>query len=323
MASRKSCTHMTWAEAKTRVGGGSSSKNKSDIKKQTSTHKELLAQKIIAKAASSTASTETTVTRAQQRRQERADSKACAALAEAREQRRREADEQAIRTPSEWAQLRMHRLVDGLHEKDVAAANESARKNGVVEESEEETMAQVVECRQLQLDEITALEAIFVDSDEFRILESCRRDDLQDMLEKYQENEGDETVVKSVAQHPDLAFTLALTIEDNRGLGDDNDLDLVASVVLMISLPQFYPCYNMPPEIKIHDIMVTSRTAAPIRSDKTLESLVHLQYDALSAQMREECVHLLPELCIYEIANTWLSEHLFEFAELRTHALLK
>ena len=320
---------MTWAEAKTRVGGGGpSSSAKSDtIKKQAATHKDLLAQKIIAKAAASSSSASQndteTVTRAQQRRQERADSKASAALAAEREQRRREADEQAIRTPLELAKLRMQRLVNGLHDKAalIVAATESVRENGIVEDSSE--MAKVLECRQLQLDEITALEAMFADSDEFRILETCRRDELQNLIEQYQENEGDETLLKSVIRHPDLAFTLALTIDDNRGLGEDHDLELVAAVVLQISLPHYYPCYDVPPEMKLHDVMVTSQTAAPIRSDKTLESLVHLQYDALSARMREECGHRLPELCIYEVASTWLSDHLFEYAELRTHALLK
>ena len=173
-----------------------------------------------------------------------------------------------------------------------------------------------------------ALEAMFADSGEFQISDACRKQDLEDMLEQYHENPDDETILQSLGRHPDLAFTLALTMDDHQGLfrNDDRDnnalLDLVAFVVVQISFPQCYPLYDMPPDIQLLDIMVTSHTAPPIRTDKTLESCVHMRHDALHAQMRQECHSCLPELCIYDVVSTWLSEHLFEFAELRTHAVL-
>jgi len=321
MAARKSCTHLTWSEAKSRIGGssstsgGSSKNNKSDIKKQASSHKELLAQKIIAKQAAASSEQHGTITRAQQRRLERADAKAAVALAAARELRRQEEEEQAI-APCESAKLRMQQLVDELHEKSLTTP-EAAKS--IADRAE---MAKVAECRQAQLDEIMALEAIFVDSDEFQMVDACGKDDLQELVEQLQEHEDDETMLASIFQHPNLTFTLTLTINDNRELDNGNDLELMASVVLLITLPPLYPLYDTPPDIVIHDIMVMSQTAAPIRPDKTLESLVHMQYGELATQLRNECTNILPDLCVYEVASTWLSEHLFEFAELRTHAVL-
>lgn len=343
MAARKSCTHLTWSEAKARVGGGgssstASSKNKSNLKTQAASHGELLAQKIIAKQQQAAAASEqqqhggtATLTRAQQRRQERADAKAAVALAAARELRRQEEEERAVVTPCAAAKRRMRRLVAEWHatataETEAAAAARSSCA-AAADADRAEIMAKVAECRQAQLDEILALEAIFVDSDEFQMVEACRKGDLHDLLEQLHENEDDdETILTSIVQHPNLTFTLSLTIDDNRGLlvGEGNsDLELVASVVLLVSLPPLYPLYETtPPDIVVHDVMVTSRTAAPIRSDKTLESLVHVPSGALATALRNECAqNLLPDLCVCEIATTWLSEHLFEFAALRTHAV--
>jgi len=320
MAARKSCTHLTWAEAKGKVGGssGAGGKKAKQLGKKAA-HSDVLAQKIIAKRQQSSASGDDEggiVTKAQQRRQERADAKASAAIAAAKEEER--LNSLALVAPSESAKLRMEKLVQGLHEKPIQLQSSCIDDNNDPEEKRK-----VFECKQLQLDEIMALEAIFLDSNDFQMFQACSKDELQSYVETYQEDE-DEIVLNSIVKHPSLAFTLSMTVDDNRESKsqEDEDLELVASVVLQIILPDLYPLYNMTPNIEIHDIMVTSKTADPIRPDKTLDSLVHVDMNELNSQLRQACAEILPDLCVYEVTNSWLSEHLFDFVELRTHAVL-
>ena len=48
-----------------------------------------------------------------------------------------------------------------------------------------------------------------------------------------------------------------------------------------------------------------------VNEDKQVETLVHLDETALVEALVVEAQRLLPELCVYEVAVTWLTENLF------------
>ena len=83
-------------------------------------------------------------------------------------------------------------------------------------------------------------------------------------------------------------------------------------------LPAAYPEAALP-RLAIAYFDVTDR-AAQISADKALESLVHLEEERLVQELREEARRMVPMPCVYELATTWLTEHVFQFCRLRTHA---
>lgn len=175
-------------------------------------------------------------------------------------------------------------------------------------------------CREMQLDEIEALDAIYTGSDEYRIREDANVELLRSKIGEWQES-SDEAILNDIMQHPPLSFTLELNIQDENdvlaassaGIGDP-----VATILLQVVLPLAYPESALP-HIEVAYFAVTDRSAQ-INADKALESLVHLEEERLLQELREQARQIVPMPCIYELAATWLTDHLFEFCKLRTHA---
>lgn len=317
MAARKSCTKFTWAEAKAKVGGSSSSNGaKSKPVPKKLPHKDLHAQKIVAKHSHSDGG----LTRAQVRRHERADARAVAAIAAAKEERLREQDQRAMIRPVEWAQERMETLATELQTHPI---NEPPSSSCSISGWTPEEKRNVAECKQLQVDEILALEAIYTDTNIFHVHSSSQVEKLQSLVEEYGSDESNTNILELLNQHPPITITLSLAIDDHRQIDGDDSRELVAFVVLVITLPEMYPLYDATPNINIKDIMVVDRRADAIRSDKQLESLVHPKERELMQHLQEACVEILPDPCIYEVTGSWLNEHVFDFVELRTHAKME
>jgi hypothetical protein len=312
---------MTWAEAKAKsgVGGGGGGKKKAPPKNVS--HNQILAQKIITKQQQSSGSSgaETTISRKDLRKAARDDERAAAAIQAAKEERERERLNQKVR-PSEQAKERMAELSRKLAESSITSNHHENNKNQW-DASDLEKMKQIAECRQIQLDEITALDAIFADTDEFRILQCCRIDEMREKCENYLNDDDNQSLLEAVVKHPDISLSIQLTIDDE-GSRNDDGMALVASILLSISLPALYPLYSETPIFKLEDIMITDKNAEN-SPDKPLESLGFLDEKTLMASLNDEATKLLPDLCVYEVGVGWLTENAFKSFEMRAHAILQ
>jgi hypothetical protein len=171
-----------------------------------------------------------------------------------------------------------------------------------------EELQEIVDCKQLQQEEVEALEAIFME--EFRL--SSDLDELRELLEGAQEaaGKGDEEslgVLRSAAMSPPLEFTLQLTVPDE-------EQQLVASLLLKVRFPLLYPTAGNPPEFNVEDIMVTEADAE-LREGVPLRTLALVDEGALIGAMLQEVATILPEPCVYEI-STWVTENASPFIDL-------
>jgi hypothetical protein len=171
-------------------------------------------------------------------------------------------------------------------------------------------MKQIAECKQMQLDEIMALEAIFADTEEFLVSEASSSEDLREKMEEYRMDEEKEVLLRSVAEHPPVSLYLQLAI--------DGDSDLVAYVLLHVTYPPLYPLGGSTPYYEIDYFMVTDQTAV-CSADKPLESLAYLEETALRDALKTESGQILPDPCVYEVAVSWLTDNLFDFVIMHTH----
>jgi hypothetical protein len=170
---------------------------------------------------------------------------------------------------------------------------------------------QIAESKQMQLDELLALEAIYDAGDDddtgdtFLVHSSCRLEELREQVEEYMDDQN-ETVLKSIVQdYPPLSFCLQLIMED-----PTND-DMAAFLLLQVTLPSHYPLEKTP-IFQVLLFVLTDKTME-CSSNKPLESLAYLQGEALTEALSTEAQLLVPDPSVYEVAATWLSEHLFDY----------
>ncbi len=306
MAARKSCTKMTWAEAKSKCGeGGSKNPNKATLKiSQQPNHGKLLAAKIIAKQGPQEGERiknrqAAKMARKDQLRQEQLDRQ------RELEKEQRRLDEMV--KPCETALVKLKELQQKFHDKDAKSMDsEEENDNSSNDNFDQET---ICESKQLQLDEVLALEAIYADQDVLQVAASSRMQELQDNLETWQDDPDIGQV--AVIQHPPISYTLV------RSIDDPDDDDFVAHFLLHVSYPPNYPLETTPPTIRILWHLVTQKSLV-VSSNKPLESLAVLQEEALFQAMSEEAQEsLLGMPSVYELLDTWLTEHSFEFLQKR------
>lgn len=316
MAARKSCTHLTWAEAKGKVNPGGDA-----IKKKKGAPKKLThVEKIIAKngASQEAMAQEKSALRKMKRNEEK-----LAALSQKRAEERQQQRQVKVK-PHEQARERMCELA--AKQAAATASSECVVDGGVGTDMDMDMdlsdLKVIARCKEMQLDEIMALEAIFADTDEFMTAASSNLDELRQKIEEYQMDEENETLLRSVAQHPPISLLLQSTINNaNKDLisGDDN-LELVASLLLRATMPRTYPLSGSTPVFEIEYFMVTD-LHMECNADKPLESLAHLEESTLKNAMQAEAKELLPDLSVYEVGVTWLTENLFEYISLSAHAV--
>mmetsp|Transcript_19409 Transcript_19409/g.42205 ORF Transcript_19409/g.42205 Transcript_19409/m.42205 type:complete len:318 (-) Transcript_19409:242-1195(-) len=315
MAARKSCTHMTWSEAKSKSGDYDTSKKKKKSVIQVN-HGQALTAKIVRKS-----SAPPEFSKAELRRAKKQEEKALALavkLAEEREAERREREGRTV-CPFDMAREQMTLEAKRRQQQQLQHESNITESDGCCLDLE-----QIAQCREMQLDEIAALDAIYTDTDEFLLSSHADVDGLRAKIDEWQEHGGgnncDEALLSSIAQHPPLSFGLQLTIEDNNNTLNDGGLDLVATLLLQVVLPPLYPESSLP-HITVAYFAVTDRSMQ-ISANKSLESLVHLEEEGLVQELGEQAREIVPLPCIYELATTWLTDHIFEYCNLRTHAQL-
>eukprot|EP00977_Amphora_coffeiformis_P007458 scaffold1620_cov148-Amphora_coffeaeformis.AAC.3 len=323
MAARKSCTHMTWAEAKNKSGLGSSKGQKKSKVLKGQDHATALAAKIIAKQGGGVAEAEKRKLQKAYRKQEEKAAALAAKREEERELKRLEALQEVQRY--EQATEKFRELMEQLREKEM---NEMPTLDlSEIDLEDEGTQLKIVECRQMQLDEILALEAMIPEED-FVISLDSRLSELREKLEQLAENEENGDVRSSIAKHPPISYYIRIEVDDYRDKVDEDDddqpvQDLNAMALLRVTLPPLYlnADGSQLPLWEFAHVMVTDKTEM-CSADKPLESLAWLDLPRIqqdmSAKAREE---LLPYPAVYETAVTWLSENIFDYLNLHPHLL--
>jgi hypothetical protein len=300
MAARKSCTHLTWGEAKAKSGLVTTSAKKKPIPKNIN-HGDALTAKIISKNGAS--QQDLNQHRSLVRKAKREEERALQASAKRDEERERERAEQVVK-PYEQAQCRLQELAMELSTASLAPVQIDSL---AVEASDMKTC---VECKQMQLDEIMALDAIFIDTNDFLVADASDVERLRCLVEDYQMvEEDDEGLLQSIVEHQPLSLYLSQTI------GDVNNPDLSASLLLNITYPPLYPLGGATPQIDIVYFMVTDRTVV-CSPDKPLDSLAFLEESKLQEAFNAQLAQILPDPIVYEVAVTWLHENLFEFVSM-------
>jgi hypothetical protein len=307
MAARNSCTHITWGEAKAKVAGNNAPGKKKPIPKNTN-HGAALTAKIISKNGAS--QQDLSQHRASVRKGKRVEERAAVVNAKRAEERERERSEQVVK-PHEQARERLkelalqHAVAPLVHETTTTTTTTTS-------DMDLSQMKQIAECKQMQLDEIMALEAIFVDTEEFLVSEASSSEELREKIEAYEMDEENEALLQSVVEHPPVSLYLQLTIDDT------NNSDLAASVLLHATYPPLYPLGGSTPQFEISYFMVTNQTTV-CSADKPLESLAYLEETKLQDAFKMEAEQILPDPCVYEVAVSWLPENLFGCVTMHTH----
>ncbi|CAB9519740.1 expressed unknown protein [Seminavis robusta] len=310
MAARKSCTTLTWAEAKNRTGSVGQKKNKEVLRKQN--HGQVLANKIIAKSGGDVKDSENRKLKKAYRKQEEKAAAIAAQRTEEREQKRLAAMQEV--KPYDRAKERLADMIQELR----GSSGDPPKMISVEDMDSEETLAKIAECKQMQLDEIMALEAMIPEED-FVMCHAEKVQELRDLLEDEADDAHDQ-----IARQPPIAFYIRLEVDDYRDSNnDDNEMDLNTMVLIRVTLPPLYlnsegsqePIWNF------DYVMVTDKNAL-CSADKPLESLAWLDEiklkEALAKQAQED---LLPYPCVYELAVTWLSENIYDYLNMQSHLL--
>lgn len=323
MAARKSCTKLTWGEAKSRTGQVTTGqkKNKEHLRKQD--HGALLSAKIIAKQGGNVASSENKKLAKQYRKIEAKSAAIAADRLEEREQKRLAALQEV--RPYDRVKEHVSTLLQELKDNgnDGPPPTMADNNEADIDWNDEEIQAKVAECKQMQLDEIMALEAIIPEED-FVLFSASDIEALREKLEQFEADPDDAAVRSSIVKHPPISYTIKLEVDDYRDTTDDPEMDLNAILLLRVTLPPLY-LNSEGSQTPIWDfdsyMMVTDKNAF-CSADKSLESLAYLDEKGIKDSMNQEAAeNLLPYPCVYEIAVTYLSENIFSYLTMQSYLL--
>jgi hypothetical protein len=312
MAARKSCTKLTWAEAKARVGESSStgSKKKPNGLVGTKNHATHQAQKIISK--NDNRSETDRIKDRQAARLARKDAERQEHLDAQREAAKEQARLEQLVRPYDLAIEWLATVATDHRDKGEPSLLLSSISTLTTKDGDGlRDLDQVCECRQMQLDEILALEAIYdgAEMEPLSFVTKCRLDDHRKTMDEWQMDPDNEELKKAVRDLPPISFTLKIVLE-NVVASDSptEDPELVSLMLLQVTFPPLYPLYAcQTPEFDVVDFMVVDKTMVCNRN-KPLESLGYLRQEDFIAELKRQALELHGMPCVYEIVSTWLQE---------------
>jgi hypothetical protein len=310
MAARNSCTHLTWAAAKHANGDSAGIKKKKGEKPKKFGHME----KIINKngVTKEQIAKEKSIIKQEKRLEEK-----LTVIADKRAEERRQQLQIPKIKPHEQAQQKMSELAMKYQAETTPPTKSFARHDG----SDLSELQMICQCKEMQLSELMALEAIFADTEEYLLSASSELESLQELMEAYQADEENETALRSVANHPPISIILQLTVPDDNQIMTEGVLELITSLLLRVTLPPTYPLATETPESAPHFEVVYFMCAdnlEEVNADKPIESMAFLDEVQLLEALQKECQLLLPDLSVYEVCFTWLCENLANFLSLNT-----
>jgi len=320
MAARKSCTKLTWSEAKNKVGesSGGQGKKKPNGLVGTKNHATHQAQKIISKGDNRSQSDK--IKDRQAARLARKDAERQAYLNAQREEEKERAQLEQLVRPYDLAVERLDNIANDEQDNNI---NRKA-KSSTTTDDPNNTLAdldldQVCECRQMQLDEILALEAIYdgADMEPLSFLTASKLEDHRKTIEEWQLDESNEQLKKTVRDLPPISFTLKLILENDDVLSkgpssesseSESESELACLMLLKVTFPPLYPLYeSQTPYFEVVDLMVVDKTSV-CNKNKPLESIGRLQEDGFIEALKSQALELHGMPCVYEIVATWLPE---------------
>ena len=313
MAARNSCTKLTWGDAKNKCGVG---KNKAGNKiQQRETHGKLLAAKIISKGGPDT---DTKIKNRQAAKTAKKDQKLQEELNRQHDIKKEQQRIEDFVRPNEKAIEKMKEIELDFHQrnnnnnnngKDCTTTTTNKNIHNENENDNDDRRNILCESKQLQLDEVLALQAIYDDTETLKISDSSNLDELQIKLDDWQNDPDQKILQQSVIDHPIITFTMKRSIEDE----EDVDNDWVAHILINIIYQNDYPLEVIPPKINIAWFILTKKSLIT-SSNKPLESLGILDEIKLIQSMSDYAQEFLLGMpSVYELLDTWLSEHLFEY----------
>jgi hypothetical protein len=86
-------------------------------------------------------------------------------------------------------------------------------------------------------------------------------------------------------------------------------------------MPLFYPAHGAAPSFDFKYVMVTDAQEV-CGIDKAPVTLAYMDEVGLRQELLAQSNEVLPYPCIYEVASTYLTENLFNYMQMQTHALL-